>query len=451
MGMRRAPSPRRTTTTSCRSSIAGGAARPARSRTRSSSTSSAGWPASSRATASWWASSSGFICPDAAVGYVHLVGIHPDYRRRGVGQAPLRVLRGRLPARGLPAAQGDHHARQRGQRPLPPGPGLGHGRDRGLRRPRPDAHRVHPKLGSSATGTVRRLLTRPGGRARIVDLVVGVRCASPRSTHGVTLFLAVATIVLASASCAQGSPFVGTGGGAAPTTTHGRHGLVPRRRQRSSTSPSTSTGSSSGACSESPCKLPLLSAAAAPARSARSSASCPRASPPAPPARASSAWARARAGRACSAWASGTKGICNQFCDTDARLREPRRHLRHHAQRRHRDGVHPQRHAVQQQVQPRHQLRLRPGHRLPARAGADGPDALLHLLRRRGHRAARTRRAPRRASARRATGASTPAAPTCASSSATSAASAPAAASCSPLQDARNPIIVDGVTVGVCP
>lgn len=27
----------------------------------------------------------GFICPDAEVGYVHLVGIHPDYRRRGVG------------------------------------------------------------------------------------------------------------------------------------------------------------------------------------------------------------------------------------------------------------------------------------------------------------------------------------------------------------------------------
>lgn len=28
----------------------------------------------------------GFICPDAAVGYVHLIGIHPDYRRRGVAK-----------------------------------------------------------------------------------------------------------------------------------------------------------------------------------------------------------------------------------------------------------------------------------------------------------------------------------------------------------------------------
>lgn len=28
----------------------------------------------------------GFICPDEPVGYVHLVGIHPDYRRRGVGR-----------------------------------------------------------------------------------------------------------------------------------------------------------------------------------------------------------------------------------------------------------------------------------------------------------------------------------------------------------------------------
>src|SRR5262249_44950397 len=28
----------------------------------------------------------GFICPDAAVGYIHLVGIHPEHRRRGVGR-----------------------------------------------------------------------------------------------------------------------------------------------------------------------------------------------------------------------------------------------------------------------------------------------------------------------------------------------------------------------------
>jgi GNAT superfamily N-acetyltransferase len=28
----------------------------------------------------------GFRCPDTSVGYVHLVGIHPDYRRRGVGK-----------------------------------------------------------------------------------------------------------------------------------------------------------------------------------------------------------------------------------------------------------------------------------------------------------------------------------------------------------------------------
>jgi GNAT superfamily N-acetyltransferase len=28
----------------------------------------------------------GFRCPDAKVGYVHLVGIHPDWRRRGVAR-----------------------------------------------------------------------------------------------------------------------------------------------------------------------------------------------------------------------------------------------------------------------------------------------------------------------------------------------------------------------------
>lgn len=28
----------------------------------------------------------GFRCPDAPIGYVHLVGIHPSYRRRGVAR-----------------------------------------------------------------------------------------------------------------------------------------------------------------------------------------------------------------------------------------------------------------------------------------------------------------------------------------------------------------------------
>ncbi len=28
----------------------------------------------------------GFLCPDGKTGYVHLVGIHPDYRRQGVGR-----------------------------------------------------------------------------------------------------------------------------------------------------------------------------------------------------------------------------------------------------------------------------------------------------------------------------------------------------------------------------
>jgi GNAT superfamily N-acetyltransferase len=28
----------------------------------------------------------GFLCPDGQTGYVHLIGIHPDYRRRGVAR-----------------------------------------------------------------------------------------------------------------------------------------------------------------------------------------------------------------------------------------------------------------------------------------------------------------------------------------------------------------------------
>lgn len=34
----------------------------------------------------------GFITPDAAVGYVHLVGIHPDFRRRGVAALLYRAF-----------------------------------------------------------------------------------------------------------------------------------------------------------------------------------------------------------------------------------------------------------------------------------------------------------------------------------------------------------------------
>lgn len=28
----------------------------------------------------------GFVCPDTGLGYVHLVGIHPNFRRQGVGK-----------------------------------------------------------------------------------------------------------------------------------------------------------------------------------------------------------------------------------------------------------------------------------------------------------------------------------------------------------------------------
>ena len=28
----------------------------------------------------------GFLCPDGKTGYIHLVGIHPDFRRRGVAR-----------------------------------------------------------------------------------------------------------------------------------------------------------------------------------------------------------------------------------------------------------------------------------------------------------------------------------------------------------------------------
>src|SRR4026209_535959 len=42
----------------------------------------------------------GFVAPGPPkTSYVHLVGIHPDYRRRGVGQAPSRTTAGAASAR----------------------------------------------------------------------------------------------------------------------------------------------------------------------------------------------------------------------------------------------------------------------------------------------------------------------------------------------------------------
>ena len=43
----------------------------------------------------------GFVCPDARVGYVHLVGIHPDYRRRGVGKILYASFEGDCRCEGL--------------------------------------------------------------------------------------------------------------------------------------------------------------------------------------------------------------------------------------------------------------------------------------------------------------------------------------------------------------
>ena len=46
----------------------------------------------------------GFIAPTPQIGYVHLVGIHPDYRRRGVGRLLYAAFEDDCRARGLPAS-----------------------------------------------------------------------------------------------------------------------------------------------------------------------------------------------------------------------------------------------------------------------------------------------------------------------------------------------------------
>lgn len=45
----------------------------------------------------------GFLCPDTRVGYVHLVGIHPDYRRRGVARLLYSAFESDCRREGAPA------------------------------------------------------------------------------------------------------------------------------------------------------------------------------------------------------------------------------------------------------------------------------------------------------------------------------------------------------------
>ena len=52
----------------------------------------------------------GFVAPGPPkTGYVHLVGIHPDYRRRGVGKVLYQTFEEDCARRRLHAPQGDHH------------------------------------------------------------------------------------------------------------------------------------------------------------------------------------------------------------------------------------------------------------------------------------------------------------------------------------------------------
>ncbi len=86
----------------------------------------------------------GFVAPThPPTGYVHLVGIHPDHRRRGVGKELYKQFTERCRAAGVGRLKAITTVGNEGSNPLPPGPRLRGARGGRLRRPRPRAHRVH--------------------------------------------------------------------------------------------------------------------------------------------------------------------------------------------------------------------------------------------------------------------------------------------------------------------
>ena len=118
-----AASPKPTSTASSRSSTTGGAGRSARSRTRSSSTSSAMPALVVEEGSEMIGFLLGFVVAGTGAvpavksnaggrrGYVHLVGIHPDYRRRGVGRLLYDRFTAGLPRRRCVAHEGHHDPR----------------------------------------------------------------------------------------------------------------------------------------------------------------------------------------------------------------------------------------------------------------------------------------------------------------------------------------------------
>ena len=85
------------------------------------------------------------------VGYVHLVGIHPDHRRRGVGRLLYETFEDDCRKAGVARMKAITIVGQRRVALVPPSARLGHGRDRGVRGPRSAAHRLRQRIRSRPT------------------------------------------------------------------------------------------------------------------------------------------------------------------------------------------------------------------------------------------------------------------------------------------------------------
>ena len=101
----------------------------------------------------------GFIAHEPVkTGYVHLVGIHPEYRRRGVGRMLYETFTDTCRAAECVRMKAITTLGQRGLPALPPRPRMGVAGNRGLCRPFQEAHRLHERLGGSppVAGQLRR-------------------------------------------------------------------------------------------------------------------------------------------------------------------------------------------------------------------------------------------------------------------------------------------------------
>jgi hypothetical protein len=125
------------------------------------------------------------------------------------------------------------------------------------------------------------------------------------------LFFALGAMLLASASCAQGSPFVGAGGGGGGDTSTGSSSFL-------AVSSSTSAASGSGSCSQSPCKLASPQCGCGAGQECTLLSDMPACQPAGTTGEGQLCMGQGSCAPGLLCVGSGANGVCNLFCDTDA-------------------------------------------------------------------------------------------------------------------------------------